>query len=455
LERYGIDSTENKVVRGALDSEIQRLKQTPKGKMYLKDKKAYEAYELEKIEEYQCDHHFYLTKVFEHLKRGRGCSLAIFLDNLDRRHDSIQEEAFLAASAMARDWACLVFVCLRPDTFYRSKEDGVLDSVAPKIITVASPKTPILLKKRFQYARALAEGVVNKQEGVQRSSLGREVTLNLPSVASFFGCCIDSLRDKGLVALFDAVSNGNVRDLLRYTYQILTSKHLNTNKILEKISSGYQIPVHEALRALLYGDSMHYDPNRSVFINLFDIERADPMEHFSRFLALHYLNRLSVSPQSGGFCPLADLIQYLCQLGYSAEHARNTIAFLHTKKYCTSRIIGLKWSELKDNDVIRSTSLGRYHVNELVNTFQYFDAITIDTPILDEQVRKTTVDVQGIARRLNRTAAFVDYLDKCSNSIQDSDAIQLWKQSYDEVKSNINFIRDKEEKKRESSKKKA
>jgi hypothetical protein len=448
LDTYGIDVTEDGIVRGALHFEIQRLKNTPKGKLYHTDKKAYKIYELEKIEEYQRDCHFYLTKVFKHLKQARGYSLGIFLDNLDRRHDPIQEEAFLMASAMARDWASLVFVCLRPDTFYRSKRDGVLDSVAPKLITVASPKTMILLKKRFQYAREIAEGFHDSREHVQRGSLGREVTLSLPSVASFFDCCIQSLANKDLVALFDAVCNGNVRDLLRYTNQIITSKHLNTEKILEKIPSGYLIPVHEVLRALLYGNSMHYDPDRSVFVNLFDIVRVDPMEHFSRFLALHYLNRVALGPQSGHFCAVADIIQYLCQLGYAAEHVRDTIEFLYGKACCTSRVVGLRWSELSTADVIRITTLGRYHVNALVNSFQYFDAITVDTPILDEQVRKITVDVDGIIRRLNRADAFVDYLDKCSNSIQDSDAIQLWKDSFGQVKAEIRAIRAKEERKR-------
>jgi len=443
LDTYGIDVTEDGIVRGALHFEIQRLKNTPKGKLYYTEKNSYKIYELEKIEEYQRDHHFYLTKVFKHLKQARGYSLAIFLDNLDRRHDPIQEEAFLMASAMARDWACLVFVCLRPDTFYRSKQDGVLDSLAPKIITVSSPKTMILLKKRFQYAHEIAEGSHSSNERIQRSSLGREVTLSLPSVASFFVCCIQSLRNKRLVALFDAVCNGNVRNLLRYTNQIITSKHLNTKKILEKIPSGYLIPVHEVLRALLYGDSMHYDPDRSVFVNLFDIVRADPMEHFSRFLVLHYLNRVALGPQPGHFCSVADVIQYLCQLGYAAEHVRDTIEFLYGKACCTSRVVGLKWTELIASDVIRITTLGRYHVNALVNTFQYFDAITVDTPILDQNVRKTTVDVEGINRRLYRAEAFVDYLDKCSNAIQDSDAIQLWKDCFEKVNSEIRAIRTK------------
>lgn len=45
------------------------------------------------------------------------------------------------------------------------------------------------------------------------------------------------------------------------------------------------MPVHEARRAMLYGDATDYDPNSSVFIIVFEIQRADPLEHFSRPLA--------------------------------------------------------------------------------------------------------------------------------------------------------------------------
>ncbi len=437
LERYNVDITEDGLVRGALDSEIQRLKRTPKGKLLETNPEAYKSYELEQIDNLQRDHHEYLTRVINHLKVGRSCSLALFLDNLDRRDDPIQEQAFLNASAMARDWACLVFVCLRPATFYRSRREGVLDSLAPKTISVSSPKTSLLLKKRFAYARALSEGHIERHNGPQRAAPGRQVTLDLPSVGRFLGFCEASLKNKDLVFLFEAVSNGNVRDLLRYTKEVLTSKHLNTRKILE-ISGEYQIPVHEALRALQYGDSIHYDPDRSPFVNVFDIEHADPTEHFSRFLVLHYLSRLSPTSPTRGFCVIDDVVQYLSQLGYSGQHATNTCRFLYVKRCCRGPVADIDWKEVHQ---VRATTLGRYHTSHLIATFQYFDAVSIDTPVLDDEARKTIIDVQGIERRLNRCEIFVEYLDKCSRALQDADAIRLWKDSRMAVLKDMDTIR--------------
>lgn len=115
--RYEIDITEDGLVRGVLHSDLSRFKKTPTGILYAADADEYKRRELEQIHDLQKDKHAYLGKVFYHLKKGRGHSNAIFFDNLDRRGDDLQEEAFLRASAMARDWSSLVFVCLRPGTF--------------------------------------------------------------------------------------------------------------------------------------------------------------------------------------------------------------------------------------------------------------------------------------------------------------------------------------------------
>ena len=184
-----------------------------------------------------------------------------------------------------------------------------------------SPKTSDLLQRRFNYARQIAEGKTEKGSQLQKSK-SANIVLSLPRVATFLSVCELSFQQKSLSTLFDAVSNGNVRDLLTYVRQFITSKHLNTAKIIQESTAGYRIPDHEALRALLFGDSVHYDPTRSVIANLFDLSRADPTEHFTRLFVLIYLVRMSNVSASRGYVTTNDLMQYLCQLGYSDEHAR-------------------------------------------------------------------------------------------------------------------------------------
>ena len=94
----------------------------------------------------------YMALVMKFIRRSHHKSVAIFFDNLDRRSDDIQEQAFLRAAAMANDWGVLVFVCLRPGTMQRSSAFGVLDTMAPRTLVIGQPDIGIVLRKRFQYA---------------------------------------------------------------------------------------------------------------------------------------------------------------------------------------------------------------------------------------------------------------------------------------------------------------
>ena len=432
-ETYGVDIEENSFVRAALHGELLRFKKSPFGAHQDSAPDLYKERELQHIAQLRSSSHEYLRRCFHHLRRGRNQSIALFLDNLDRRSDEIQEEVFMLASAMARDWNALVFVTLRPGTFYESRASGILDSVAPRIFAVAPPKVSILLGKRFGYASKIAEGANDR-------AFGLEVSLDLPKVAMFLRCCeATAYEKKDLIAMLDAVSNGDLRALLNYTKAIVTSRHLDTRKILEKIPDGYRIPVHEGLRALLYGDHLHYDPRRSIFLNLFDCLHADKREHFARFLVLHFLARLNLSSASRGYVRHDEVTSYLSSLGFGSAFAEDTVHLLYDKKCVESKVPGLLWSD--QLELFRITSLGRYHVTNLVSAFQYLDAVVLDTPIIDPDIRKNITDVVGIVYRLDRAERFTAYLDSCSSELQDGPAMQLWNATSSRLREDIRRIR--------------
>lgn len=420
--RYDIDVDEDKIVRSALHGDLNRFRKSPIGRFYANDETGYAKEELNRILELQKDRHAYLTKVFYMLKKSQGRSIALFFDNLDRRSDAIQEEAFLRSSAIARDWTSLVFVCLRHGTFYRSSFGGTLDTVAPKTLTVAPPPIDVLLRKRLKYAAKVARGEESFKGG--RATISKGFTIHLPQTAEVLDCAAESLfRSAPLRNLFNAVANGNIRELLRYVRAALTSTHFNTTKILAKLKQGsYRISVHETLRALLFGDSIHYEPEASTFVNLFDVERADPAEHFSRLLTLDFLIRIPQTTPAYGYARIEDVIQYLCQLGYTHEHASKTLNYLNLKNCCESQVPD---QPLVDGSKLRITSLGEYHIQELAGHFNYFDAIVVDTPIIDNRVRKEMADVVKIDDRLIRAITFVDYLKAQAANLQDSNAARL------------------------------
>jgi hypothetical protein len=440
---YNIDVMDDTLIRAALNADINRFKKSPEGKAYQHNSPEYVTAELAFINSIRADKHEFYKRVFIHLRGSQQYSLAIFVDNLDRRLEPIQEEAYLRASAIARDWASLVFVCLRPTTFHKSSKLGVLDSVAPKLVNITSARSDHVLARRLKFAKRYAEdGALPKRSN--RAPLGSSFSFEMPKVATVIECLVESFRHRRqLVALFEAASNGNTRDLLKFTYQFLTSKFLDTDFIVESFTEDpkYKVPVHHALRALLLGDSLHYDPRICTFLNLFDIQQADRLEHFTRLTLLHFLSTVADGHPTYGFARITDAVSHLCKVGYSANHAQWTIRYLFERACVEPRDPVETWSdEVKE---IRLSPLGRYHITDLISHFVYFDAVIIDTPILDSTSRATITEVFSINQRIQRCIAFMEYLDKAANDILDLPVKHLWGETYQRIMGTMALIADR------------
>ncbi len=444
FEDHNIDIGANNLVRGFLHIELARFQNSYEAAQHAPDSEGFRKAQQDFINGIRADKHKYLSKVFNHLRKGQGSSVAIFLDNLDRRTDDIQEEAFLRASAMARDWSALVFVCLRPGTFYRSSHFGVMDSVEPRIIQIESPKTKHLVTKRMNYASSVAAGVASSTRTLKGTPFTPSISVSLPRVASFLDVVKESfLRQPQLCELFDAVSNNNARELLGYLVQVLRSGHLNTEKIINEIEKNerYRIPIHEALRALIFKDFWQYDPEASAFANLFDIDRADPAEHFSRILLLSYLQNVTSGHPNYGYIPRNSVEQFMFQIGYSSKHIELTNQFLFEKGYIEANIPVESWGP--EIDLLRITSRGMYSVSSLVKTFTYLDAVVVDTPIVLDCYREKIVDENAIRARLDRGKIFLDYLNEASKSLSEQSAVKTWSAISGEVASDIAGIRSR------------
>jgi hypothetical protein len=216
--------------------------------------------------------------------------------------------------------------------------------------------------------------------------------------------------------------------MLDFTKRILCSGHLDTKKILNTIESSgsYYIPDYEGVKTLLFGDYMQFDPTKSPFINLFDIQYEDASEHFLKISILHYLAKTPNVRQSDTYSKTSDLMSYLASLGFSYSISIDSIHTLINKRY----IHTISQGALSDDDTIKISSLGRFHIFELISAFQYIDATIVDTPILDENTRDKIKDVYTISDRIQRTELFLFYLDKSIAHLVDAEINTVWKKIY-------------------------
>jgi len=439
LATYDIDIREDRFVRGVLHPEILRLKKTPRGILAAADPAGYAEYELSEIERILANRHTYLTRVFHHLKKGRRCSIAIFMDNLDRRHADLQERAFMRASAMSRDWASIIFICLRPETFHKSREGGVLDTIAPTTFTVAHPDLALVLKRRFAYAKSIANG--ERLTSFTTDGYDPNIRLRLPDVSILLSSCEFAARKRhGIIPMLEAVSNGNIRRMLDSARAVLCSGNLDTEKILNIIHKDgrYIVPDFEGINALLYGEYRHYLPLESPFVNLFDILHAQRAEHFLAICTLHYLSRPSPEGPGRGFTSRDELTAYLCGLGFSLDAVDVCISTFEAKQLVTKAVVSEDTPHAKRR--YRLTSLGLFHLHHLPCIFQYIDAMTLDTPVLDADVRSEIVDTFIIHERLKRTEAFIKYLDRSVDNVPDDVIVNFWREQSEAAWENIREI---------------
>jgi hypothetical protein len=444
LKAYKIAFADNPFVRRVLKQELEEFRKSPRGVLLSDNPVELAKAEVAFIESFTNEPERYMSLVMKFIRRSHNKSVAVFFDNLDRRSDDIQEQAFLRAAAMANDWGVLVFVCLRPGTMQRSSASGVLDTMAPRTLVIPQPDIGIVLRKRFQYASRYAAREL-PAEAYIHGRFDEEKEKQLPEASRFFLMCDQSIhRNPKLAEQYEAVSNGNIRKVMDYVKKVVTSRHLDTHKIIGILNQKgeYTLAAHETLRAMIYGPYIHFEPNTSLFTNLFDIWHADPSEHFSRVLLLDYCQRYANSVARYGFISVTTLQGYMASLGYSANHVTETLSLL-VKRDCLEG-----QDEYRDRETetpvlgedVRITSLGSFHISTLVRTLEYVDAVTVDTPILDDETRGSIKDSEQIRDRLKRARIFVAYLDRQVECISDADARRVLSDIFTAVANDVTEI---------------
>jgi hypothetical protein len=372
------------------------------------DPSLYAQKELEFLEAKLADRAERLKHTLEHIERGRRKQIVIFLDNADQRDYHTQQQVFLIAQEFAATWPTAVFVTPRPETFHLSlRSGGTLSGYHPKAFTIAPPRVDRVIEKRLRFGLKLTRGELPIQAL-------RDVNVQMRSLETILTALLKTLTKRQEIGeLIDNVASGNVRLALELVQIFLGSGHVDTEKIVRiySLRKGYYVPLHEFLRAVIYGDYVHYDPTRSYLANLFDITSADPKEHFILPLLLSQLKSWTGFEVENGFVQTAAVYDRLQGMGYTPEQVDS--AFVRGLKHRlieTSARRGIEPGQ--DLPIsVRITTVGAYHVERLSHLFAYIDAMVVDTPILDRTYREMIHDADPLIERLARACIFCDYLD--------------------------------------------
>jgi len=406
LSRHDVDIEDFDFVEDVYRDELRLQEKRFLGRLRDVDPVMYERERLmflQRLVENRAEH---LSKSLERLRTSRRRQIVVFLDNIDQRSDEDQEQVFLIANELAQSWPATVFVTLRPETFYASSRRGALSGYQPRVFTISPPRADVMLQRRVDFA------LKQLKETGRLGSFPIGVTVNSENLIDFLEVLSDNFRrNEPLIALIDNIAGGNMRHALTFVKEFIGSGHVHTGKIIDiyRDQGRYVIPVHEFLRALLFGDYRYYDPDSSPIANLFRISQPDGREHFLLPVLLTQTQILGEQFQQEGYVAADAIHSYCQQIGFNSDQvvAALDYALVHRLLDATPRFTS-------DGQAIyyRITTVGAYTTKVLLAYFAYVDAVITDTPIVDEQYRRLIEDVYSLTDRVARTEYFRLYLDK-------------------------------------------
>ena len=271
------------------------------------------------------------------------------------------------------------------------------------------------------------------------------MSVNLDDLTDFLRVTKMSFEKNGeLIEFVDNVCGGNIRLALDFIRVFVGSGNVNTGKILDifRESGTYTVPLHEFLRAVIYGDQRDYDPRASEITNLFDIRSPDGREHFLGPIVLAFIGLEARPVANSGYVDAEELYAYAQSFGFQPTQIAGVL----------EKLLAHKLVETENKDFAgerfdfqprryRITTIGSYYYQKLIGKFTYVDAVVVDTPIVASEWRDQMPDVANINQRLARAEAFREYLDSQWVNLEDTSDVFNWRPMSSMLRNEIKYIK--------------
>jgi hypothetical protein len=413
-EVYKIDIEDDDFVRHCYHVELERFKKSVKVKrLYVTDPERAVDKEINFLTEKVENEVEHLKKALQYISNNQRKQIIVFIDNCDQRSDNDQETAFLISHEFATEWPMIVFISLRPETFHRTKkETGALSGYHTKAFTIPPPRLDEVIKKRLEFAQMITSGQIPLTKFNSKTSFSK-----LHKLIDVFLISLE--RNPQLLTFLNNVSNENIRKAIELVKKFFGSGHVDMEKIIRIYDEqgGYIIPLHEMLRSVIYSDNIHYSSTNSEIINMFEVRYYNVNEHFILPVLIALLDDFSKNSRNHGFISIKETYKYMQGVGFIATQIDIVLNFAYSKKLFETSQKGDRLDSQNSELQIRATNLAIYHLRFLLNSFTYYDAIIVDTPIFDASYKGQILNVMNIEERISRAEIFNAYLD------------EMWKQS--------------------------
>lgn len=184
----------------------------------------------------------HLKRSIEYYTKSNQKQVVVFIDNADQRSYEDQQAAFLASQELAINWKVIVFISVRPNTFYESKMSGALSAYPTKVFIISPPRIEEMLEKRLRFAMDLAKGSdipLKKFENIHINSENIEYMIKAILISLSY--------NEDIYAFLINITGGNVRSVLEFITKFIGNGNVDADKIIRIMEEQdrYYIPIHE------------------------------------------------------------------------------------------------------------------------------------------------------------------------------------------------------------------
>ena len=425
FENYSIDIEEERFVKGVYSIDIQRFSKGVFGYLEKDDPAEYKSKLAIFLDEKVRNFEIHLKNSVQHIVKGRKKQVVIVIDNADQREYEIQQEAFIIAQNLAKEWISAVFVSVRPHTFHASRSSGAFSAYVQRVFTISPPKIDEVILKRVRFALSMAEGRV-RVESLQ------EIGFRLASISVFFRILLNSIMQNSEIERFlSNITGGNVRSAIEIISKYIGCSNVDTENVIRTYEQdpNYIIPIHEFWKPVILGDATYFDPSSSMVFNLFDVVAGDPNEHFLSPMILSFMISDGIHRNADGSVKTLAIIAEMQNWGFAAASSEMLLRKMTNKKIIETpkRITFSEDNGKLFGDVpetFRVSTIGAYHIKKWISELGYLEPMSFDTPVFNNDVRGALLNnlqpgYSSLSDRLVRAEAFKGYL----NGVWDSSGL--------------------------------
>jgi hypothetical protein len=189
--------------------------------------------------------------------------------------------------------------------------------------------------------------------------------------------------------LIEVSATGDVRLALRMTKQFLQFGYSTSYRAYQAFqrTGRYDFPIHEAIRAIMFGNQSIYRDEFSPILNPLDAKTGRSESQFLRVYIMSALVAAATTKEFQGI-EAGEIISSLERMGFSSRITNKVIADLIKARVCFSR----SHQEYSSESVLVPTRLCGYVVRDLVGRLVFLETVIFDTFIYGDDVWEAIKD---------------------------------------------------------------